>query len=220
VGRPKDGPGDLAFHFASRYTLVFGPEKGLKAALDVAGGKRNKGPLDDGLALVGKQHMFSAFAIPTKATQFLKDGMSKDPQSKQYAPLAEVQSGTVAINLNNKKMEFEVGLKYPDDGKAKAARDTLDKLVKAAPGLLLVAGAMMDGKISEDLSKAVETIKVEQSSATVNVKFQLDSSILTGAARMPLGAMGDPGPGPNINPPKGPIINPPKGPANKGGKKR
>jgi hypothetical protein len=195
VGKVKDAPDNAALHFVNNRMMVAGPEEGVKAALGVAA-KRNKGPLDDGLSLIGKSHLVAAFNIPPQLAQQMKAGMN-NPFAQQYSAVAEVQSGTLVLNMDNKKTDLEAALRFPDDGKAKAAKEAADKGLKAVQGLLLIAGGAANQpegkKAVEQVSKALDALKIEQSGSRVVLRTSIESGGSAAGVGALLGNMNLPG---------------------------
>lgn len=166
-----------AVHFAGPRMLVVGEEPAVRRALEVSI-KRNSGPLDEALGLIGSgKHVVAGFTLPPMARAQMQQ-LARNPQAAQFAPLAEFQSGTVTANVGQ-SLDIETALRYAADPQAASAKGAADAAVKMATGMITVARfqPQMEPAIKELIDSAEKTLaglKVEQRGAQMVVKLQLD----------------------------------------------
>ncbi len=162
---------NFCVHFAGPRMMVVGPEEGVKKALATAA-KRNKGDLDDGLALLSpSRHVVVGFTIPAKMMQDARQNLGGNPFAKPYLSLTEAQAGTVVMNLGQ-NLDLDTSIRFPDDPKAQSAKTALTQgLALAQLGL----GALkLDKAASEALSKALDSIKIDAAGGRLTVKASAD----------------------------------------------
>jgi hypothetical protein len=181
----------MAVYFATAKMAVFGSEGAVKMALDTAV-KRTPGPLDDAIALMSSgRHVVAGFNPPPSAMTNLRN-MAANPQARQFAPLADFQSGTVTMNISS-ALDLEATLKFPGDPQAQAAKGAADKGLQAAQGMLvLMKGNVQpqDQAAFASFENALNNIKVQQSGQKLTLTAKFDG-FTDALGKMP-GMMGGP----------------------------
>jgi hypothetical protein len=180
-----------AVHFASDRVLVVGSEAGVKRCLSFAAGKRNKGPLDDAIALAGGKHHIVGAAnppliIPPAEMQKMKAGMAGPGAA--FLPLTEVQVATLVLDVSE-PMQLEATLRFPAPPKAQDAKKAIDNGLNVAKlflptleqqfGRALAGAPGMGGegkKLFAQIKATLDAIVVEQKGADVVVRAKTEAA--------------------------------------------
>jgi hypothetical protein len=173
---------NVAIHFASPRLVVVGPEKGVQVCLDQKWGKPS-GVIERGLsAIKGRHHGVFAVAVPAKATEAMRKGMSGDPQLAAFAALAEVQGVIYQADVAGNKLDVEITLAFDSDDKAAKGKEALVKardfaleqlpqIRKPPAGVNLGAGA----QVFDQMESALRALTIDQSGKDVRAKVRMDN---------------------------------------------
>lgn len=170
--------GRMAVHFAGPRMMVIAPEGGIRLALDVAV-KRNAGPLDAAVALLGNnKQIVAGFNLQPGLGNTLKQ-MVRNPSAAPYAALAEMQSGTITMNIN-RDLDAEATFQFAGDAQAQAGKSAIEKAVPALRGLITVAKFQAQPAQQKELAaleKGIDTIKAEQRGPRLVVTFKAEGAL-------------------------------------------
>jgi hypothetical protein len=217
----------MALYFVHDKLLAVGPEAGVKKAVELVGGKRPSGPLDDAIKRARDHHMV-CLGVNPPAGRLQQLAQTLPPQAASYKALLDVQTLTLVVD-GDAQTKIELSLRFPNDAKAGEAKQAIDGVV--AMGKLMIG--MLDAQLKQGLPPqaadevgrqikgALESVKVNQSGPNVLVTVSINSKAISDALTPMLGQMAGPVmPGPPIG---GPPIGPgrpgrPMGPGRPGGR--
>jgi hypothetical protein len=173
----------LALAFLNDKLMLFGPEAGVKFALDYEAGKPASGPLDGALKLANaKHHIVGGFNPPSKLVQQLRTSIP--PQAQQYLVLTEMQSATLTIDYAD-MATMDIAVSFPNDAKAREAKtavvSALDQFKQSLPQIK----GMMPPEMQQAFTQAEATlngIKIEQQGTAValSMKSPIETAGLAG----------------------------------------
>jgi hypothetical protein len=187
VSKTKGG----CVHFVNdRMVLLANEEEALKAALNQIA-KPSKGTqLAGSLKLVdGRNHVVVGFQVPPDVLAKGKQELQGNPMAAPFAPLLDMQGGSVLVNVAGNALNVEVTGNYPTDQKAKEAKGALDRAKTLAETFGL--GLIKDPQQKQQAQKALNSLAIDQRGTDVVVKMSGDIDV-KGLAKAAGGALGGP----------------------------
>ncbi len=159
---PTPDLGRLALCFVHDTLLVAGPEEGVKRCLNQIGGQRSAGPLDEAIKRAGEKHLVLLAGTPppdimAQARMNLPDFL------QSAAPLLDAQGASLTLDLPD-LLKLELGLRMPNEEKAKAAAQAAQDLVSAGRIFL----PQVKTELSKELPKETADALFKQIQATSN----------------------------------------------------
>jgi hypothetical protein len=208
----------MALCYLSDTMVVAGPEAGVKSAVEMLGGKRPSGSLDDAIKKAQDKHtIFVAGTPPPGTMQPLAANIP--PQVSGLKPVLDLQTAALAFDMGS-QWSLELNLHYPDDAKAKAAKDGIDGLLAFAK--LMAGDGFKQGlppgagdDVAKHIKAGMESIKSSQSGPNVTVTMSINGNAI-GNALAPFAGMMLPRGGAIQRGPIQPPFGQPPGPANPG----
>jgi hypothetical protein len=184
-GQPVYEKQKVKFHFVSDKIAVVGGPKGVARFLSTSKSKTS------GImrqlaqqAEKGRHHLFAAVHPSAQIVNKVKS----TPGADMFAPLLELESATLAVDLGS-EIKLDLRAKFPDEEKAKNARQTIDGLLAMAklawPGLKKQASQpglapFSTQALSKYLDKVDETLnslKLEQDGAELRLPVTVKVSV-------------------------------------------
>jgi hypothetical protein len=206
LGTPKSGGDKLALHFVNDRMLVIAPEKGMKAFLSYAAGKKRAGPLDDVTKRAGgRNHLVAAVnlaGLPLKVRLMLLAATRQVPGARS---LGDVRSVTVVLNVRN-SLKLDLKARMPSDAKAVEVKRIVDASLAAVklnwPAIKMNMGRQpgVNPAVVGEVEQLLESISVDASGVEVSIKMTSSASlpatlIASMDRRLPVGG---PGVGPAV----------------------
>jgi hypothetical protein len=178
-----------AVYFLRPTVAVVGSPETVKQFVDGKPSPARSGPMDEGLQLAeaGGHHVVAAFNLPPSLVQKLKAAPvgNLGGQANLVQPFLEIRSGLITAKLGG-ELELDIRVRFPDEVKAKKARETAESLLALARMALpqmkqQFAGGMPPqvAGVFDDMANLVQTLKVTQEGDQLRVPIR--SKAATGA---------------------------------------
>jgi hypothetical protein len=173
---PGMGNTPMAAYLVHSRMMILGSETGVKRAIELSSKPRVTGSLDSQLHLLSSsKHITGTFQLPPTLANELKNGLN-NPMAKQFAAIGEFTSGSFSANVGD-ALDLELTATYPGDAQAQAAKAAADKALAAASvGIGAFKGNLKPDQqqIMSSVEKAIETIKITQSGASVQITIRFE----------------------------------------------
>lgn len=180
-----------ALCFADDHILLFGPEKGIKQALEYGPGKTVKGPLDDALKVAEGKHAVVAGGVPPGDLLAAAKAQMQDPFTAGLKPALDLKSATVVIELGD-ALSLQLSARYPDKDLAEKAKKAVEGVVAIAKMFLpnmegqmkMMLGPDQGTKYFNAIKKVVDDLKVDQKENDVSLEVKVPTDLLQEAISM------------------------------------
>jgi hypothetical protein len=161
-GQPVYEKQKVKFHFVSDKIAVVGGPKGIARFLS-ASKSRTSGIMRQ-LAQQGAKGRHHLFAAVHPSSQ-LVDKVKSTPGADMFAPLLELESATLAVDLGS-EVKLDVRAKFPDEAKANKARETIEGLLAMAKMAWPALKKQMKGPAFADylnmVDETLNSLKLQQ----------------------------------------------------------
>jgi hypothetical protein len=195
-------PKNNALWFPSDKICVFGRAGPLERARQLPA-TRTPGPLDAALDdLKSGRHFVAAFVPPPELVQQARANPA--PQAREFQALLDATLVKLVADVGD-GVSLDLSATFPDDAKAKAAKDAVDKSLAQAKQMMNMFAGMAPkpkGGGPDPMAKAtalLNDLKVDQNGTALSMKVALDGETVSTMSSM-ASSMAGPMPG---GPPRG-----------------